>query len=114
MGGRTGRVTQIMGAVIDVRFTDGVPAINNAIRIINNREPLIAEVAQQMGDGIVRCIAMGPTEGLIRGITAEDLGVPISVPVGEGVLGHMYNVLGEPLDGAVLPEDMERDRKSVV
>jgi len=97
-----GKITQIMGAVLDIRFGDGaVPALNNAIKISKNDDNnyLIAEVAQQLGGGVVRCIAMDSTDGLVRGAKAEDLGTPISVPVGESVLGRMFNVLGEPIDG---------------
>jgi len=94
-----GEVIQIMGAVLDVRFTeDNVPAINNAIKIDKDERILVAEVAQQLGEGVVRCIAMGSTDGLARGARAEDTGSPISVPVGEDVLGRMFNVLGEPID----------------
>ena len=106
-----GKVIQVMGAVLDVRFPDGeVPALNNAIKINNNDKILIAEVAQQIGGSAVRCIAMDSTDGLIRGARAEDLGAAISVPVGESVLGRMFNVLGTPIDEKEdLPEkDQER------
>jgi len=104
-----GKVVQILGAVLDARFPEGaVPAINNAIKIQNGEEVLIAEVAQQLGDGLVRCIAMGPTDGLQRGIQALDMGRPISVPVGESTLGRMFNVLGEPIDDMDPPEYEER------
>jgi len=94
-----GQVIQIMGAVLDIRFpVSGVPAINSAIKIQNGEEVLIAEVAQQLGDGVVRCIAMGPTEGLTRGMQAINTRRPISVPVGECTLGRMFNVLGQPID----------------
>jgi len=94
-----GQVIQIMGAVLDIRFpVAGVPAINSAIKIQNGEEVLIAEVAQQLGDGVVRCIAMGPTEGLTRGMQAINTRRPISVPVGECTLGRMFNVLGQPID----------------
>ncbi|MCL1805884.1 MAG: F0F1 ATP synthase subunit beta [Clostridiales bacterium] len=94
-----GEVIQIMGAVLDVRFAeDKVPAINNAIRIEKDERILVAEVAQQLGEGVARCIAMGSTDGLARGAKATDTGMPISVPVGEAVLGRMYNVLGESID----------------
>lgn len=108
MGGKTGEITQVMGAVLDVHFKESVPAINNAVQIMNHDVALIAEVAQQMGDGVVRCIAMGPTDGLIRGMQVEDLGGPISVPVGEKVLGHIYNVLGDVLDNTVTDSEQER------
>lgn len=104
-----GRVTQVLGAVLDVRFPEGsVPALYNAIKIQNFDDVLIAEVAQQLGDGVVRCIAMGPTEGLQRGIQALDMGRPISVPVGESMLGRMFNVLGEPIDELDPPDYTER------
>ena len=95
-----GKVIQVMGAVLDVRFSDGaIPALNNAITIdIGDGEKLVAEVAQQLGGGVVRCIAMDSTDGLVRGAVAEDFGAPISVPVGESVLGRMFNVLGNAID----------------
>ena len=104
-----GKVIQIMGAVLDVRFPVGnIPMLNNAIRISNTEGVLIAEVAQQLGDGIVRCIAMGPTEGLSRGAAAMDMGRPISVPVGDTTLGRMFNVLGEVIDDGDIPDYDER------
>ena len=104
-----GKVVQIMGAVLDARFPEGsVPAINNAIKIQNIEDVLMAEVAQQLGDGLVRCIAMGPTDGLQRGVQALDMGRPISVPVGESTLGRMFNVLGEPIDDMDPPEYEDR------
>lgn len=94
-----GKVLQISGPVIDIRFADGqLPSLYNAIEISNKGTKLIVEVAQHVGDDIVRCISMGPTEGLLRGIDAVDLGKPISVPVGEETLGRLLNVLGEPID----------------
>ena len=108
-GSSVGKVIQVMGAVLDVRFPEGaVPSLNNAIKIQNAEEVLIAEVAQQLGDGVVRCIAMGPTEGLTRGAQALDMGRPISVPVGESMLGRMFNVLGEPIDDMDTPDYQER------
>ena len=104
-----GKVIQVMGAVLDVRFPDGaVPALNNAIKIDNNGKVLIAEVAQQLGGSAVRCIAMGSTDGIVRGVQAEDLGAPISVPVGDAVLGHMFNVLGEQIDEKEMAPGAER------
>jgi len=98
-----------MGAVLDVRFPEGaVPAINNAITINNNEKVLIAEVAQQLGDGIVRCIAMDSTDGLKRGADAADLASPITVPVGDAVLGRMFNTLGDPIDNKPELENVER------
>ena len=94
-----GRVSQITGAVLDVWFPGShVPQLNNALRIELDDTILIAEVSQQLGDGMVRCIAMGSTDGLHRGAAAHDTGRPITVPVGEATLGHIFNVLGEQLD----------------
>ena len=104
-----GEVIRITGAVLDIRFPAGmVPAINNAVRISGlDDQALIAEVSQQMGDNIVRCIAMGPTEGMQRGARALNTGRPISVPVGDATLGRMFNVLGEPIDGLDSLDDEE-------
>ena len=108
-GDRYGAVTQIMGAVVEVQFSKRhIPSLNNAIRISHAGLVLIAEVAQQLGDGAVRCIAMGSTDGFARGAEAFDTGRPISAPVGESTLGHIYNVLGEPIDEYELPEREER------
>ncbi len=96
-----GRVVQIIGPVIDIVFPEGhLPAVHNAVDIlIPNQESLVAEVQQQLPNNWVRCVAMGPTEGLRRGLAAIDRGSPIRTPVGEAVLGRMLNVLGEPIDG---------------
>ena len=104
-----GKITQIIGAVLDIKFTEGkLPAINEAIRITRKEgEVLVVEVSQHLGDDVVRCIAMGPTDGLIRGMDAEATGAPISVPVGEHTLGRMFNVLGEPIDNEAPPQDVE-------
>ena len=94
-----GRVVQIIGPIVDIEFADHyLPAINNAIEIQNNDTKLIAEVAQHLGDGIVRCIVMGTTDGLPRNSVAIDTGNSITVPVGEATLGRMFNVLGELID----------------
>lgn len=94
-----GVVTQVMGPVVDVKFNEGhLPKINSALVIDNNGKELYVEVAQHIGDDVVRCIAMGATEGLSRGIEAIDTCSPIQVPVGEKVLGRMFNVLGQPID----------------
>ena len=95
-----GRVVQIQGPVIDVKFDDNhMPELLTAIKIaLGNDKYLTIEVAQHIGDDVVRCISMGPTEGLIRGMEAIDTGAPISVPVGEATLGRMFNVLGEEID----------------
>jgi len=102
----TGKITQIIGAVLDVKFPEGtLPEINEAIRVKrDDGSTLVVEVAQHLGDDTVRCIAMGPTDGLVRGMDAEATGAPISVPVGENTLGRMFNVLGEPIDNKPAPE----------
>lgn len=95
-----GKIVRAVGPVVDIVFDDGhLPALNTAIHIDNHGEPLTVEVAQHTGDDVVRCIAMGPTDGLERGLDAIDTGNPISVPVGNETLGRMFNVLGEPIDG---------------
>lgn len=94
-----GTVVTINGPVLDIKFAGvKIPEINNAIELDNNGVKLVLEVAQQIGDDTIRCIAMGPTEGLQRGAQATDTGKPISVPVGKEVLGRMFNVLGDPID----------------
>ena len=104
-----GKITQIIGAVLDIRFTEGnLPEIYDAIKIRRkNGETLVVEVAQHLGDDTVRCIAMGPTDGLVRGMDAESTGAPITVPVGEETLGRMFNVLGEPIDEKDAPQNVE-------
>jgi len=101
-----GKITQIIGAVIDIKFTEGnLPEINSAINIkTNDGGRLVVEVAQHLGDDTVRCIALGPTDGLVRGMDAEATGAPISVPVGEQTLGRMFNVLGDPIDNKPAPQ----------
>ena len=101
-----GKITQIIGAVLDVKFPEGnLPEINEAISVDRgNGEKLVVEVAQHLGDDTVRCIAMGPTDGLVRGMDAVATGGPISVPVGENTLGRIFNVLGEPIDNKPAPE----------
>ena len=104
-----GKVVQIVGAVVDVRFEkDSLPDLLNAIEIDNKGEKLVVEVAQHIGDDIVRCIAMGSTDGLVRGIDAVDTGKAISVPVGRETLSRMFNLLGEPVDNLPAPETKER------
>ncbi len=97
---KTGKITQIISAVVDVRFEDGekLPSILNALECINNGERLVLEVAQHIGDSSVRCIAMDSTDGLVRGAIVEDTGMPIQVPVGKGTLGRIMNVIGQPVD----------------
>ena len=107
----TGKLTQIIGAVLDVRFSEGkLPEINDAIKVpLKDGEELVVEVAEHLGDDTVRCIAMGPTDGLVRGMEAIATGGPISVPVGEKTLGRMFNVLGNPIDEKPAPEGVEYD-----
>ena len=104
-----GKITQIIGAVLDIKFTEGtLPEINSAINIkTRDGGRLVVEVAQHLGDDTVRCIAMGPTDGLVRGMDAEATGAAITVPVGEETLGRMFNVLGEPIDNKPEPEVKE-------
>ena len=104
-----GKITQVISAVLDIKFPDGkLPDILNAITIDRgNGETLTAEVSQHLGDDTVRCIAMGSTDGLIRGMEAVDTGAPISVPVGEKTLGRIFNVLGEAIDNKPAPEGVE-------
>ncbi len=99
-----GKITQVIGAVLDIKFPSGnIPALYNAIEIKTNDGKLIAEVSQQLGDDVVRCIAMSSTDGLVRGMEAVDTGSAISVPVGEATLGRMFNVLGDPIDNKEAP-----------
>lgn len=104
-----GKITQVIGAVLDIKFTSGrLPAIYEAIHIRQkDGERLVVEVAQHLGDDTVRCIAMGSTDGLVRGMEAEATGAPISVPVGEKTLGRIFNVTGDPIDNKEAPKDVE-------
>jgi len=105
----TGKVIQVTGPVLDIRFGEGeLPELLNAIEITLEGRKLIAEVAQQIGDDVVRCVAMSSTDGLVRGTEAVDLGGPITVPVGEQCLGRIFNLLGEPVDNQPAPENTER------
>ena len=106
---KLGKITQIIGAVLDVKFTEGnLPEIYEAIKVTKqDGDVLVVEVAQHLGDDTVRCIAMGPTDGLVRGMDALATGAPISVPVGEPTLGRMFNVLGNPIDEKDAPEGVE-------
>src|SRR5271169_5370342 len=97
---QTGRITQVIGAVVDVRFEDHLPAILNALETKNGGNRLVLEVAQHLGESTVRTIAMDATEGLVRGQEVSDTGAPISVPVGASLLGRIINVIGEPVDEA--------------
>ncbi len=94
----TGRVTQIIGAVVDVRFDDHLPEILNALETTNHDRRLVLEVAQHLGESTVRTIAMDSTEGMVRGQKVTDTGAPITVPVGDGTLGRIMNVVGESVD----------------
>lgn len=93
-----GKVCQVMGPVVDIRFHDGLPALYTAIEIELNHQKLVVEVAQHIGDDIVRCISMGATDGLVRGTKAMATNQSILVPVGKETLGRLFNVLGEPID----------------
>ena len=101
-----GKVTQIIGAVLDIKFSEGkLPEINDAITIATkDGGELTVEVSQHLGDDTVKCIAMGPTDGLVRGMEAVATGAPITVPVGENTLGRIFNVLGQPIDNKPAPE----------
>ena len=94
----TGKITQVIGAVVDVQFSGDLPAILNALETFNNGKRLILEVAQHLGENTVRTIAMDSSEGLVRGAPVSDLGSPIMVPVGDATLGRILNVIGEPVD----------------
>ena len=104
-----GKITQIIGAVLDIKFPDGqLPDINDAIKIATkDGGELTVEVSQHLGDDTVRCIAMGTTDGLVRGMEAVATGAPISVPVGEATLGRIFNVLGQPIDEQPAPEGVK-------
>ena len=94
-----GTISQVQGPVVDIKFADELPGLRTAIEIDNNGKKLVVEVAQHVGDDTVRCISMGPTEGLVRNLKAKALNEPISVPVGKETLGRLFNVLGETIDG---------------
>src|SRR5437764_11359795 len=101
--GGTGRVVRVIGPVIDVEFApDTMPELFNALHVDrtlgDETRTLTLEVSQHIGDNMVRCISMQPTDGVVRGAPVEDTGSPISVPVGDATLGHVFNVLGQPLD----------------
>ncbi len=105
----TGIVTQIIGPVLDIKFPDGqLPNLLNAITVQKGEESITLEVAQHVGDDVVRCIAMSGTDGLVRGMTAVDTGGPITVPVGEECLGRVFNLLGEPVDNQPAPKTEAR------
>lgn len=104
-----GKVVQVTGPVLDIRFADGeLPALLNAVELQNHGKTLVVEVAQHIGDNVARCIAMAATDGLVRGTEAVDTGGPITVPVGDECLGRVFNLLGEPVDEQPAPKNMER------
>ena len=99
MSNNKGTVIQVMGPVLDIRFADDqLPQLLNAIEIPVGDRTIVAEVAQHIGDNVVRCIAMSSTDGLQRGVDATDTGAAISVPVGDACLGRVFNLLGQPID----------------
>ena len=109
MSKNTGTVIQIMGPVLDIRFPEGMlPELLSAIEVPNGENKVVAEVAQHIGDNVVRCIAMSSTDGLQRGVEAVDTGAPISVPVGENCLGRVFNLLGQTIDEGEQITDAER------
>src|SRR5436309_14227722 len=113
VNGATGKITQIIGSTFDAEFEeDHLPAIYNAVKIQSDKKGvtirLTGEVQQHLGGGRVRCVALGSTDGLIRGEDVHDTGAPVSVPVGEGTLGRVFNLLGEPIDNRGPVEAKER------
>ena len=105
----TGTVIQVMGPVLDIRYSDEhLPLLNNAIEVKCGDSTIVAEVAQHIGDNVVRCIAMSSTDGLQRGAEAVDTGAPISVPVGEECLGRVFNLLGQPIDNKPAAQTAEK------
>ena len=105
----TGRVISIIGPVLDIKFENGkLPKLLNAIELDHNGRKVTVEVAQHIGDDVVRCIAMSSTDGLVRGMEAVDTGAGISVPVGECTLGRIFNLLGEPIDNKPAPQEAEK------
>src|SRR5712692_9514578 len=100
MANPVGRITQVIGAVVDVQFDGELPAILNALETKNQGNRLVLEVAQHLGESTVRTVAMDTSEGLVRGQEVTDTGLPIEVPVGDGTLGRIINVVGEPVDEA--------------
>ena len=109
-GNNIGKITQIISAALDIKFQEGnLPEINEAINVpLKDGGKLVVEVAQHLGDDTVRCIALGPTDGLVRGMDAIATGAPISVPVGENTLGRLFNVLGDPIDEIEAPKTEEK------
>src|SRR6187399_3334912 len=115
---RVGKVVQVIGPVIDIEFPEGLPDIYNAVRVVSEGGPgvekidVVCEVEQHLGENRVRTVAMKPTDGMTRGMTAVDLGGPISMPVGPATLGRVMNVLGEPVDYPDRPVD-SKERWSI-
>ncbi len=106
---KVGKVVQVIGPVLDIKFEDGhLPNLLNAIEVDNNGTKVVCEVAQQLGDDVVRCIAMSSTDGMVRGAEAVDTGTGITVPVGQCTLGRIFNLLGEAIDNGEQPKDAER------
>jgi F-type H+-transporting ATPase subunit beta len=106
----TGIITKIIGVVVDVEFKDGyIPAIYEALEVQGAPNKLVLEVQQQLGDNIVRTIAMNPVDGVQRGLSVIATEAPISVPVGDMVLGRMFNVLGDPIDDMDAPKAKQKD-----
>ncbi len=104
-----GKVVQVIGPVLDIRFEDGhLPELLSAIEVMNGDTKVVAEVAQHIGDNVARCIAMNATDGMVRGLEAVDTGSPITVPVGTDCLGRIFNLLGEAIDEQPQPESAER------
>ena len=109
MAKNIGTVTQVIGTVLDIRFPEGcLPELLHAVEIPNGEDTIVAEVAQHLGDNVVRAIAMSSTDGLQRGVSATDTGSPITVPVGESCLGRMFNLLGQPIDEQPAPQTEAR------
>lgn len=103
-----GKISQIIGSVVDVQFDDELPALYNALEVDYNGEKIVLEVMQHLGDNKLRCVSMSPTDGMQRGMLAYDTGSAISVPVGKEVLGRMVNILGEPIDNRPAIESEEK------
>ena len=99
MSENKGKIVQVIGPIVDVQFSENIPNLLNAVDIINNGEKIVVEVAQHLGENTVRCVSMGSTDGLVRGMECIDTGNPIMVPVGNETLGRLFNVLGENIDG---------------
>ncbi|NLD82964.1 MAG: F0F1 ATP synthase subunit beta, partial [Clostridiales bacterium] len=104
-----GKVVQVIGPVLDIRFEDGhLPELLTAIEIQNGEKKIVAEVAQHIGDNVARCISMNATDGMVRGLEARDTGGPITVPVGKECLGRIFNLLGQAIDEQPDPVTKER------